>query len=250
MNQIFNIKINIMENVNLDIIEDIENKLFNKESLSANELDYFLSYVTYKTRYLIVNYKKENIENYGYNFMCDTAQSMIARYFDELNVVYKPVETQKAITSDILGHSFLTASFMVEGEFRHYIIDPTYNQFFDINKCSENNFKVINGVVLKTPDLGYFALKSDDNVQAVVKTLLRQGYIEETLENTKVYGDLFYKTKTGSVNYFNANLEMPGMVYAKGFEKSDFKLTYSLEDLKKMGLFLEPMLKNNFNLKK
>ena len=250
MNQVFNVKINIMDNVDLDIINDIESKCFNGDSLSQSEIDYYLNYVIYQTRVLISSKKNKDINDYKFNFMCDTAQSIIARYFDKLNITYKPVETGKAITNDILGHSFLTADFNVNGEVKSYIIDPTYNQFFDVNRCSENNFKVINGVVVKTPDLGYFALKENENNQNVIKSLIRCGYMELTEENAKIYGDLFYKTKTGNINYFNSKLEMPGGIYIKGFRNSDARLTYSADELSEMGLVLEPVYKENFKLKK
>ena len=45
MDQIFDVKINIMDNVDLDIINSIEEKCFKGESLSQNELDYYLNYV-------------------------------------------------------------------------------------------------------------------------------------------------------------------------------------------------------------
>ena len=139
----FDIKINIMDNVDLDIINSIEEKCFKGESLSQNELDYYLNYVVYQTRKILALNRQKDINSYNFNFMCDLAQSIIARYFEKLKISYKPVETGKAITSDILGHSFLIADFNLDDDNKSYIIDPTYNQFFDVSKCAENNFKVI-----------------------------------------------------------------------------------------------------------
>lgn len=246
MNQIFSVKINIMDNVDLDIISDIESKCFNMNALTQNELDYYLNYVVYQTRMLLSQKKNKNINDYSFDFMCDTAQSIIARYFEKLNIVYNPVQTQKAIADDVIGHSFLVADFVVGDEVKSYIIDPTYNQFFDANRCMENNFKVIKGIVLTTPDLGYFALKSDKRVQNKVKNLLASGYMELTLENAKIYGDLFYKTKKGNINYFNSSLEMPGFVYVKAFKKTSERLTYSNENLEELGFSLNPV----YNFKK
>lgn len=250
MNQVFDVKNNLMDNVDLDIIKDIEVKCFNFESLSQSEIDYYLNYIVYQTRVLLSSKKGKDINDYKFNFMCDTAQSIIARYFEKLNISYKPVETRRLITSDILGHSFLIADFNVDGELKSYIIDPTYNQFFDVDRCSENNFKVINGVVVKTPDLGYFALKESENNQNVIKNLIRCGYMELTEENAKIYGDLFYKTKTGNINYFNSKLEMSGGIYIKGFRNSDAHLTYTDNELLEMSFCLEPIYKDNFKLKK
>ena len=250
LNQVFNVKINIMDNVDLDIINDIESKCFNGDSLSQSEIEYYLNYVVYQIRNVLLLKKQKDFSHYNYNFMCDTAQSIIARYFEKLNITYRPVETQQAITSNILGHSFLTADFNVDGEVKSYIIDPTYNQFFDVNRCSENNFKVVNGVVVKTPDLGYFALKENENNQNVIKSLIRCGYMELTEDNAKIYGDLFYKTKAGNINYFNSKLEMTGEIYIKGFRNSSAHLSYSDEELSEMGISLEPVYKENFKLKK
>ena len=250
MDELFNVKINVMDDVDLDIIALIEEKCTNGESLNQDEVDYYLSYVIYQTRALLSLKKFKEVSDYNYSFMCDTAQSIIARYFDKLHISYKPVETGKAITNDILGHSFLLADFTVDGETRTYILDPTYNQFFDVDKCSENNFKIINGIVVKTPDLGYFALKSDENSQNVVKNLMRCGYMELTEANAKIYGDLFYKTKVGSINYFNTKLEMSGSIYIKSFKKSEARLTYNEEMLEELGMGLNPIYKNNFKTKK
>ena len=250
MNRIFDVKINIMDNVDLDIVNSIEEKCFQGESLSQNELDYYLNYVIYQTREILALNKQKELNDYSFDFMCDTAQSIIARYFDKLNITYKPVETGKAITDDILGHSFLLADFTVDGENKTYILDPTYNQFFDVDKCSENNFKIINGIVVQTPDLGYFALRSDENSQNVVKRLIRSGYIELTESNAKIYGDLFYKTKVGNINYFNTKLEMSGLVYIKSFKKSEARLTYTDEALEEMGMSLAPIYKNDLKTKK
>ena len=234
-----------MDNVDLDIINDIENKCLNGYPLTQNEVDYYLNYIVYQTRVLLSSRKDKEVNDYKFSFMCDTAQSIIARYFDKLNIAYNPIETQKAIVGDILGHSFLTAQFNVLGETKDYIIDPTYNQFFDVDRCSEDNFKIINGVVLKTPDLGYFALRENESNQAIIKNLIKCGFMELTLENAKVYGDLFYKTKTGNINYFNTDLEMSGLVYIKCFKNYKGHLSYTSEELLEMGLSLEPIYKEN-----
>ena len=242
LDELFNVKINVMDDVDLDIIALIEEKCTNGESLNQDEVDYYLSYVIYQTRALLSLKKFKEVSDYNYSFMCDTAQSIIARYFDRLNISYKPVETGKAISEDILGHSFLTVDFNVLGNEKSYLLDPTFNQFFDKEKCTKDNFKMINGLLVKTPDLGYFVLNEDLDI---IKNLMAFGYMELTEEHAKIYGDLFYKTKLGHINYFNSKLEMNGKIYIKGFKNSPFKLSYTYDELKALGIALEPICKNN-----
>ena len=68
MAQMFNEKKYIMDNVNLDIIENIECKCINKESLSENEVNYFLNYVCFQVRKMICDNKRISIESF--NFFC------------------------------------------------------------------------------------------------------------------------------------------------------------------------------------
>ena len=79
---------------------------------------------------------------------------------------------------------------------------------------------------------------------------MRCGYMELTEANAKIYGDLFYKTKVGSINYFNTKLEMSGSIYIKSFKKSEARLTYNEEMLEELGMGLNPIYKNNFKTKK
>ena len=43
---------------------------------------------------------------------------------------------------------------------------------------------------------------------------------------------------------------MSGRIYIKGFGNSDAHLTYTDNELLEMGLYLEPIYKDNFKLKK
>lgn len=69
-------------------------------------------------------------------------------------------------------------------------------------------------------------------------------------ENSKIYGDSFYKTKTGIPIDVSKHLTMPGNVYIKGFFKGVGKLSHDEEKLRKQGLLLEPAYKENIQTKK
>ena len=221
---------------------DIQNKIIDKNELTEDELNYFLNYVLNEVRSKLSLFKNRNLDTNDFLFMCDTAQSMLIRYFNNLNIKCKGVETQKAIDENVLGHSFVIASFnLINGE-KKYIIDPTYIQFFDKEKCSADNFKLVDDIMVKTPYPGYFVTNNE-----IILNFLKDGYMEMNEENSKIYGDSFYKTKTGLVHFLNSNLEMSGKIYIKGFEKSDFKLTYTEEELESLNLSLKinNALKNN-----
>lgn len=219
-------------------ISEIESKCFNKEVLTHEEIIDFLDYVIYEVRDKLSLFKGKNTYNYDFSFMCDTAQAMIVRYFEKMNINCKGVSTLKAIDENVLGHNFVIASFLTDDGNEDYIIDPTYIQFFDEDKCSKDNFKVINRILVKTPYPGYFVKDNQD-----ILAFLKKGYMFLNDKNAKMYGDSFYKTKTGVVNVLNSDLSMPGQIYIKGFKKSDCEITYTEEELKKLNLALGSNLK-------
>lgn len=249
MIQIFDIDINIMDNVDMDIIKMIEEKCRNGESLTNDEALYFLSYVSYKTRELISLSKKVDIASYNFSGDCTNAQSMLGYYFTDLGLKNIPVQTNR-IFFNVLQHSFIIVYILQNNELVSYIVDPTYNQFFDVDKCLTSQFVYSNNRVIKTPDPGYFVLMESEENQKIIKKFLKYGFMEFNRNNSKVYGDSFYYTQIGLLKNEYDILSSLNSLYMKFFLNSNIELSKSRDDLIRNGLLLEPVVMlNNFDKK-
>lgn len=104
------------------IIEDIENKIINKEKLTIEEIEYFLEYVVNESRRLVGSDDKY------YRNKCDLVQSIIACYFDEVGIDYVPGSTLESISSSGFGHNYIVASFNIDNDNVRYLVDQlTYS---------------------------------------------------------------------------------------------------------------------------
>ena len=70
--------------IDYDLISQIENKLEENISLSQEEAKYFLDYIVFTTRTRFTN----DLDNYSFEWKCDTAISIIGNYLNSLNVNY------------------------------------------------------------------------------------------------------------------------------------------------------------------
>ena len=246
----FDIKIGNFSDVDLKVIEEIEDKCLNGISLSFNEATYLLSYVCFQTRVILGKKNNQNIENNDFLNQCDTAQAIIVNYFRRLNIDCLPISTLKAITDEIIGHSLVIVLLEVDNHDKYFIVDPTYNQFFDEKHCKKDCYKIINNKVVTTPDPGYFVNRLGEREKKTIEEFLKLGFMELNEENGKIYGDSFYKTKVGITPDISAFLSMPGRVYIKGFLSGECDLSYDEKELKEMGLVLEPIVSLKEDIKK
>ena len=204
------------------IIEDIENKIINKEKLTIEEIEYFLEYVVNESRRLVGSDDKY------YRNKCDLVQSIIACYFDEVGIDYVPGSTLQSISSSGFGHNYIVASFNRDDCIYRYLVDPTYIQFF------KNDNNLIN------PPTYYIGSKSMD----MMKDFSRRGYALLDSNLAKVYGDSFYLTSP-----YVGKFKPTGDMYINAFMKIRNKLTYTKEELEDKEMTIEP-IKNSSNLSK
>ena len=204
------------------IIEDIENKIINKEKLTIEEIEYFLEYVVNESRRLVGSDDKY------YRNKCDLVQSIIACYFDEVGIDYVPGSTLESISSSGFGHNYIVASFNIDNDNVRYLVDPTYIQFF------KNDNNLIN------PPTYYIGSKSMD----MMKDFSRRGYALLDSNLAKVYGDSFYLTSP-----YVGKFKPTGDMYINAFMKIRNKLTYTKEELEDKEMTIEP-IKNSSNLSK
>lgn len=220
----------IKEFENFDIIyfKDIEDKISRKVSVSEDEINYFLSYIVYYVRCKLPN-RNKFFEN-----ECDLSQSIICHYLNDLDVANYPNMTLNCIVGDIIGHSFIVATFNVSGSMVNYLIDPTYIQFFKEENCSDKRYIMYNNIIIRTPDPGYF-IKKEDRDTINIFNYYGYGILDDKL--AKIYGDSFYNTKTMVNNKIFR--EMMAFVYINSFKKGNEKLSKSKEELIENGYYLD-----------
>ena len=242
MDSIFNVSVNVLNEIDFDLISNIEEKLKNSLSISNDEINYFLSYLCFKVRELLSLKKSKNILDNKFTNQCDSAQSMIYNYLNSLGVESIPVNTNEVIDSNVIGHSFIIACILDN----YYLIDPTYNQFFELEKCLSSNKIVINGTVVKCPDPGYFVNDYSLENKEVIINLLRSGFMKIDYDNLRLYGDSLYKTKTGVSDANMGSEFMFGSTYLKAFLKSKATLSLSSDELMERGLLISPINTKNY----
>ncbi len=211
--------------INYDLIAIIENKLEENIPLTQEESNYFLDYLIYATRSKLTN----DLDNYSFEWKCDTAISIIGNYLNSLNVPYNVCDTQKVITQGITGHTFMIVKLNTENGITNYLVDPTYRQFFIKDNCTKDKYVLINGTYIITPSPGYFIKEKD---KSIIKTFLQKGY--SILDNNiaRIYGDSFYNTKIG--RYDKTYNSINGNIYLNSFLKGSSTLSkteYELQDL-------------------
>ena len=241
MDSIYNVKVNMVDE-DLSSISSISYKIKNGDSLSEKEVFEFLNYIVFKTRLTICDVFNKDINEFDYRDTCNYAQAMLSYYFDDLGIYNVPVCTSK-IFFNVIRHFFIVISLMQDGEMTSYIVDPTYNQFFNLEKCHKDRLILKDGIVRSTPEPGYFiSLLDDDSKREVIK-FLKCGFHKLDPAFAKIYGDSFNKTQIGISKMEHDNLFVSGNSYVKFFLKFKNELTKTREELFDMGLLLE--VKNN-----
>jgi len=218
----------IIEEIDYDMLASIEDKINSNISITQEEYKYFLDNLCYIVRNMV----NSNMDNFDYK--CDIFQVMFYHYFKNLNCEFIPCMTQNVITNNIVGHSFSILKLLVEGKEKLFLLDPSYIQFFNVNKCKYNNYVVDSNIknhILLTPDPGYFIKEND---KEIINDLLNQGYIELDQDIARIYGDSFLNTKQG---IRNLNIQtIPGNIYINSFLKGREVIQKSEADLNELGL--------------
>lgn len=238
MDSIFSVDVNMLDDENIDYIYLIEDKIKKGISLSNDEIFNFLNYTVFKTRKAICDSFKKNMDEFDYRDTCNYAQAMLSYYFDDLGVYNIPICTS-GIFFNVIRHFFVVAYFLQDGEMVPYIVDPTYNQFFNRDKCSESRYVYKDGTVRATPDPGYFISLLNDDSKSEIVELLKCGFHKLDIDFAKVYGDSFNNTQIGISREEHNNLFVSGSSYVKFFLKIKNELTKTREELYDLGLLLD-----------
>lgn len=208
--------------IDYEFISILENKIINNIPLSIDESKYFLDYIVYSTRLKFT----DDIDNYSFEYKCDTACSIIGNYLNSLNVKYKINDTNKCITDGICGHTFMIIELNTINGNINYLVDPTYRQFFTKDKCNDSNYILIDNRYVLTPDPGYFIKDEDKNL---ISNFLKNGYTILDENIARIYGNSFYNTKV--LNYDKNYRSIPGSIYLNSFLKGTSNITKTEEEL-------------------
>lgn len=230
MNYIVDFKPVIMDDIDYDYMSNIEQKIKNNISLNLEETTNFLDTLCFILRYKV----NDNMDNFLNK--CDTFQAMFYYYFKSLNVKFIPCMTQNVITNNIIGHSFSIIELLVENEKKLFLLDPSYIQFFEKDKCSLNNYVVApqnKDYILLTPNPGYFIHETD---KTLVNEFLNRGYSFLSSDLARIYGDSFLNTKTGLVSKNFKNIK--GNIYINSFLKGNEPISKTKEELENLDLFV------------
>ena len=215
----------IINEIDENRISRIENDIINNIEIPNNDIEYLLECLCYMVRCMFTN----DLENYSFEYKCDTAQSIIYYYLESLNIGVYACQTQNAITRGVVGHSFITC---IINDIP-YLIDPTYKQFFLNDNCTKNNYIKIDNKIIKTPDPGYF-IKEEDKY--LISKLLKNGYSVLSKDIARIYGDSFYNTKPLESPNFKS---IKGSVYINAFLRNTSKLSKTKEELSSLGMLIE-----------
>ena len=220
---------NKIENINFNYLREIEDKIRNKESISKEEIFYFLEYVVYDVRNKIYDEVHPNFES-----KCDLAQSIVCYYLNDIGVVNYPCLTNNTIYSSAVGHSYVVATFNVEGQEVNYLIDPTYVQFFKKEDCNESKYIVINEYIVVTPSPGYF-IKAEDTARISWFNYYGFDVLDEDL--ARIYGNSFYNTR--AMKKDKKFEELSGDFYINSFLKNGKeKLSKTVDEIVQNGYYI------------
>lgn len=210
-----------LDNIDFDYLKNIEMKIYDDVSLKETELNYFLDFLVYITRDRLDN----DFENASFKNLCNRAQCMIHYYLEDLGVEHYLNRSFLSISPDVVDHSFLVAIFNVENVSLPYLIDPTFRQFFEFERCQKRYL---------TP--GNFIRNQDKNL---ISNFLVNGYMLLNGENAFVYGNSIYFT---SDKLPKEKIPISGEVFIKAFLKENSVISKTREDLINEGLYIKPLI--------
>lgn len=236
-----------LKNIDTNFILECENKLHNiisnssMEGLTDIEIKALLDYVINKAREILATVFNIDIVNDPLTNKCDLMQAMVGYALEKMGADVKIIETQKTISSEVEGHSFLIVGFPSQNNGnvveKFYLVDPTYRQFFLNENCSDSKYLIKDKMILIAPHPGYYYLYNKE-MMPIAEKIISDGYIELTSDSAKAYGDSFYVTHRGYKNNFDQDRKttIMGDIYTKAFLKGKSKYSISEEDLSKNGL--------------
>lgn len=140
-------------------------------------------------------------------------------------------------------HAFGTVKIPIKDEngitYMPFLIDASYRQFFTTTECNQGRYYIQN--CTSGPTAGYYVCQTSEGIAFATK-LLKNGYIELTPENIKIYGNGF---ECMSLTLQNAEkqplyMQTPGIVYLHTIYNNQVELNNDKEELEADGDIIVP----------
>lgn len=181
-----------------------------QEGILKEEAELILDWVVYNARVYLnksLSEAGEDIFSSTLTGTCGLAQSLTGFPLESMGLDVKPTNIRVCLSPQAGNHAFLVVKFPIKTkantvEEKYYLVDITYKQFCLSERCNKTKFfsedERFKGQC--TPDPGYFISLSKKGRNVAAK-ILKDGYIELTPENAKIYGDSFKLCERGLSSY-------------------------------------------------
>lgn len=151
----------------------------------------------------VVNTARNSLKKNSTDFLqdslagsCGYAQALTGFLLEDLGLEVASTNAHNLPDSKV-PHAFIICSFPIKDnsfcEEKRYLVDVTYRQFFVAIKATEASY--YDGGYYKNltgPVAGYYVMQSPGG-EEFARSLLKNGYIELTEENARIYGSAFSK---------------------------------------------------------
>ena len=166
---------------------------YKNQKLTEEEIKLFLETMIYDVRMNLKGGRSEqNFLNAPLTSYCMFAKDYLLRnyysYFDGLNICGINIPY---LLPSVFGHYIVIVNFESFDGYKTYLLDPTYRQFCLLSLCNKN--RIYHYDLSTAP--GYFVKD-----EKVIKTLLKDGYLEINEHNCKIYCDSFVLAKNSFDN--------------------------------------------------
>ena len=192
-------------------MNEVFEKLKKKITLSNGELKQFIGYIIAETR-----------KSLGDDMInkCDACEGLIGRFLDLYDLNYYACSTNKVISSQVVGHSFIVLNY----NDNLYLLDPTYIQFKYINT---KDIYINSSRATSFSPYYYASILNKE----LITNFIELGYSELNTDFAYVYGNSFYFTMCGISEKTNLKA-LDGKVYINAFKKGNDELKkYNYEEI-------------------
>lgn len=190
------------------VIEENENAGKVVEGLDENEAISLINWIVERDREILEKEDDEKIKSSSLQGFCGLSQGIVTIFLTNMRLKPRVSNINPTITGEGLGgHAFTSVAIPVKNKDgcvreKNYLIDVTYRQFFIRDEYN------VSGRFVKdkrfgnkvAPMAGYWCINLQ-NGEHFAHEILKNGFVELTPENAKIYGDSFILEQQKDIEY-------------------------------------------------